>query len=426
MSEIVVIGAGPAGVAAAVTAAKAGAKVLLIDENGRSGGQYFKQPAPTLNIDQFPPSLANNIQRGRELLAGLNHPNITTRFDTAVWNITPERRLFLHGGTGEKEIAAKRLIIAAGAYERVMPFPGWTLPGVMTVGGAQLLLKSQGVLAGRKFLLAGTGPLLGLAGTQLLDAGAEITAVTELQSRTTFLTLLPRLVGNLAKLGQGLSHHRQLAAAGVPFKFGHTIVQALGQDGVTGAIIAKVDKQGRVQAGTEEELAVDTICLNYGFIPATELTRLLGCDQQYHAELGYLATVTDENMETSCKNIFAIGEVRGIGGVEVALLEGRIAGAAAARQLNYTVSEDASLQKEWKKAREVVNSMGSAFAIKPSLCELAGDDVLICRCEEVTAGEIRHAVDAGVRTLNRLKPWTRVGMGHCQGRICAPIIAQIA
>ncbi|MFQ5614121.1 MAG: NAD(P)/FAD-dependent oxidoreductase [Anaerolineae bacterium] len=429
MTDIVVVGAGPAGVAAAVTAARAGAQVTLVDEYSRPGGQYFKQPAALRDPNEFPPSLAGNIQQGRELLAGLDHPNLDLRCNTLVWNVTAGRRLSLFGPDGPDELEAERLIIASGAYERVMPFPGWTLPGVMTVGGAQLLLKGQSLRAGRRVLLAGTGPLLQLAGVQLLEAGAEVAAIVELQSRKTFLTQAPKFWGQWDKVGQGLAHQRQLKKAGVPLKFGQAVVRALGAHEVEGAVIAKVDAGGRPKAGSQERLEVDTVCLNFGFVPATELARLAGCEQRFEPHFGGLATVTDENLETSQPGIFAAGEVRGIGGVDVALLEGRIAGAAAARQLGYEPEEgdqdEPALRAQWQQARAVVESLGAMFPVKPGLCELATDDVVVCRCEEVTAGEIRAAVQAGVTRLNALKPWTRVGMGRCQGRVCGPILAQI-
>lgn len=430
--EIAVIGAGPAGVTAAVTAAQAGARVLLIDEQGRAGGQYFKQPAATMTSSHFPPAVATNIAKGRELLAGLDHPRIELRLHTLVWDVTPDRTLRLYsagpdGSTRTENLTPKRLIIAAGAYERVMPFPGWTLPGVMTVGAAQLLLKGQGLLPGQRLLLAGTGPLLQAAGVQLHQAGAEIVAILELQGRGQFLSGVRDFWGHWDKVGQAFDQRRQLAKAGVPFKTGHVISQALGDEFVTAAVIRKVDGEGRLLPRWQETLAVDTICLNFGFVPATELTRLAGCRQRFDPHFGALATETDDDMESSQPGIFAVGEVRGIGGVDVALLEGRIAGTAAARQLGYKAPEISPAQREtWRRGREVVEALGAMFALRPGLCELVTDEVIVCRCEEVTAGEIRQAVREGAGHLNDLKVWTRAGMGRCQGRVCGPIIAQIA
>tara|TARA_Y100000310_G_scaffold111403_1_gene109776 strand:+ start:862 stop:2325 length:1464 start_codon:yes stop_codon:yes gene_type:complete len=426
-TEIAIVGAGPAGVAAAVIAARAGAAVTLLDENTNAGGQYYKQPTLAESGHKYPNSLASNIQQGRELLAGLNHPGIDLQCDTLVWNVSPEELvLYLCGPTGARALQAKRIIFSAGAYERVMPFPGWTLPGVIMAGGAQLLLKAQGLLPGRRFLLAGTGPLLQLAAVQLLEAGADIAAIVELQPRAEFLRTASKLWGHWDKLGQGIANQKKLLQAKVPIKYGHTIARALGENEVSGAVIMKVDGDGIPTPGSETTLEVDSICLNYGFIPATELPGIAGCAQYFDYNFGAFATKTNENLETSVAGIFAAGETCGIGGADVALLEGQLAGAVAARQLGLDPETDeAKLCQKQLQARTVAASLGKMFPVKPGLCALATDAVPVCRCEEISAGEVRAAIRMGVVQLNQLKPWTRVGMGRCQGRICGEILRQI-
>jgi len=426
MTEIAVIGAGPAGVSAAVAAAGAGAKVTLIEEVARPGGQYYKQPAASLHPHprSVPHSLADNLQHGRELIAGLKHPNIDLRCNTLVWNITPDRALDLYGPKGAERLQAKKVIVAAGAYERIVPFSGWTLPGVTTVGAAQLMLKGQGVLIGQKILIAGTGPLLQLAAVQLLEAGAEVAAIVELQSQVGFFANASKLFGQWGKIGQGMANQKRLMEGGVPIKYGYAAARALGSNQVEGAVIAKVDSAGRPVSGSEETIVVDTICINFGFTPATELTRLAGCEQRFDPNFASFATVTNPDFETSVRGIFAVGEVRGIGGVEAALLEGQIAGAVAARQLGYQ-ADGQDVRKEWQKARASVESLGAMFAVKPGLFESIPDEVLVCRCEEVTAGALRSAARSGATTLNSLKAWNRCGMGRCQGRTCGPAAAQI-
>ena len=424
MTEIVIVGAGPAGVSAAVAAAQAGAKVTLVEEYARPGGQYYKQPAPSLHPHRLPHSLSDNLQHGRELLAGLNHPNIDLRCNTLVWNITPDRVLDLYGPEGASRVQARRVIVAAGAYERIVPFRGWTLPGVTTVGAAQLLLKGQGLLVGQKIVIAGTGPLLQLAAVQLVDAGAEVAAIVELQSRGEFFSHASKLFGQWSKIGQGMANQKRLMEAGAPIKYGYTVVHALGEKQVEGAVIARVDSAGRPVAGSEETIEADTVCINFGFTPATELTRLAGCEQRFDPNFGSFATATNPDFETSVRGIFAVGEVRGIGGVEVALLEGQMAGGTAARQLGHQ-PDGRDVRKEWQKARASVESLGAMFAVKPGLFEAIAGDVMVCRCEEVTAGAIRTAARAGAMELNSLKPWNRCGMGRCQGRTCGPVAAHI-
>jgi NADPH-dependent 2,4-dienoyl-CoA reductase/sulfur reductase-like enzyme len=424
--EIAIIGAGPGGVAAAVAAAEAGAQVTLIEEQPRAGGQYYKQLSPALLPKHLPPSLADTAQHGRELLAKLKHPKINLRCQTLVWHITPERVLELYAPSGGSRLQAKKVIIASGAYERVVPFVNWTLPGVVTVGAAQLMLKGQGVAIGEKILIAGAGPLLQLAAAQLIEAGAKVAAIVELQSRSEYLLNASKLFGQWKKIGQGVANQKRIAQAGVPIKFGYAVKRVIGATQVEAAVIARVDSSGKPVPDGEEEIAVDAVCLNFGFVPATELTRLAGCDQYYDQNFGSWATVTNQELETTVRGIFAVGEVRGIGGVEASLLEGRIAGYTAARQLGYAPKHNGSdSQKEWLAQRAQAESLGAMFAVKSGLFESIDDDVIVCRCEEVTAGAIRAAARAGATKLNSLKTWNRCGMGRCQGRTCGPIIAQI-
>jgi len=423
--DLAVIGAGPAGVPAAVTAARAGARVTLIDENGLPGGQYFKQTVVTTAGD-LPPLLAENFRQGRDLLADLSHPNITFLSHTLVWNLTPDRTLSLFGPDGPQTRTARQVIIAAGAHERVMPFPGWTLPGVMTVGGAQLLLKGQRLLAGRRILLAGTGPLLTVAGAQLLQAGANIAAVLELQPPGAMAAAARHVLGHWDKIGQAMRSGRQLQRAGVPVKFGHAVVRALGENSVSGAVIARVDAAGHPRPGTETTLDVDTILLNFGFAPDTRLTQLAGCDHHFAPELGGWAAVTDEAMQTTRPGIFAAGEVRGIGGVDAALPEGRLAGLSAARALGHSIdTATGPLLRAARQARALIARLNVLFSPPTGLTALAAADTPVCRCEEIPAAEIRAAAQAGIVTLNNLKPWTRAGMGRCQGRVCGSILAHL-
>ena len=426
-TDIAIIGAGPAGVAAAVTAARAGAQVTLLDESPRAGGQYYKQPVLNAKDNQFPPAVAENIRKGRKLLSDLQHKNITFQHSTLVWNVLPEERILnLFSPQGAKNLQAQRIIIAAGAYECVTPFTGWTKPGVTTVGGAQLLLKSQGLKIGQRLLLAGTGPLLQLAAVQFIEAGMEVAAILELQSRKEFLLKAPTLWGHWDKLGQGMANQKRLLEAGIPFKFGYTVAEALGDEEVNGAVIMKVNGDGIPVLGSEETINVDTICMNFGFAPALELARVAGCAMVFDKYFGTFATETNEDLETSVNGFFAAGETRGIGGVQVALLEGKLAGVIAGSQLGYTPEIDENnLRKEQQQARKAVAALGTMFPFKSGLFKLAKDEVPVCRCEEVTAGEVRSAIAMGVTQLNQLKPWTRAGMGRCQGRICGGILNQM-
>ena len=426
-TEIAIVGAGPAGVAASVTAARAGASVTVLDEYARPGGQYYKQPVHTDGGPSYPHSLASTIQQGRELLEGLSHPGIDLQCNTLAWNISADELVLdLYSPAGARALQAQRIILCAGATERAVPFPGWTLPGVIMAGAGQLMLKAHGLLPGKTFLLAGTGPLLQLAAVQLLEAGAQIAALVELRSRTEFLKSAAHLWRYPDKLGQGFATLQKLLQARVPIKFGHTIAQALGETEVSGAVIMRVDGDGQPIPGSETRFEVDTICLNYGFTPATELPRIAGCEQYFDQDYATYATATNDSLETSIAGILAAGETRGMGGAEVAVIEGQLAGSVAAQQLGFSPPFDQNgLSDKRLQARAVAASLGKMFQLKPGLCALAADDVPVCRCEEVSAGEVRAAIRNGVVQLNQLKPWTRAGMGRCQGRICGDILRQI-
>ena len=426
-TEIAIVGAGPAGGGAAVTAARAGASVTVLDEYARPGGQYYKQPVHTDGGPSYPHSLASTIQQGRELLEGLSHPGIDLQCNTLAWNISADELVLdLYSPAGARALQAQRIILCAGATERAVPFPGWTLPGVIMAGAGQLMLKAHGLLPGKTFLLAGTGPLLQLAAVQLLEAGAQIAALVELRSRTEFLKSAAHLWRYPDKLGQGFATLQKLLQARVPIKFGHTIAQALGETEVSGAVIMRVDGDGQPIPGSETRFEVDTICLNYGFTPATELPRIAGCEQYFDQDYATYATATNDSLETSIAGILAAGETRGMGGAEVAVIEGQLAGSVAAQQLGFSPPFDQNgLSDKRLQARAVAASLGKMFQLKPGLCALAADDVPVCRCEEVSAGEVRAAIRNGVVQLNQLKPWTRAGMGRCQGRICGDILRQI-
>lgn len=422
-TEIAIVGAGPAGVSAAITAAKVGAKVTLIDENSKPGGQYFKQ----LTLDQptdLPGNLGINADNGAELISGLEHPRIQLLTDTMVWGISEEDLHLKLYGRGESEsLKADKIIIASGAYERLMPFQGWTLPGVMTAGGAQLMMKSQGILPGQKFLIAGTGPLLQLAAVQLLEAGGEVAAILELQSKKEFLLNAAKLWGQWDKLGQGLANQKKLKESGVPIKYRHVLTRALGDKEVEGAVANKIDSEWQICPRSERVYELDTICISYGFFSATELPTIAGCEQFYDSAFGTYATKTNSDFETTVEGLFAIGECRGIGGASVALLEGQLAGVIAAQQLGYdTELNQSALRKQHSRARKSIENLGRLFSFDPSLCDLVPDDVPICRCEGVTAGEVRESIRRGVWQLNHFKPWHRSGMGQCQGRMCGPIL----
>jgi thioredoxin reductase/bacterioferritin-associated ferredoxin len=426
--ELAIVGGGPAGLAAAVAAAGAGVETLVLDLYARAGGQYYKLPPASFAGE---PGAAE--REGLALAGAARRAGAEVWSDATVWGLYREGPFLLgvsSAGRSER-LEARQVILAAGAYERPAPFPGWTLPGVMTAGAALALLKGQRVLAGRRVLLAGSGPLQWAAGAYLVVAGAQVAALLELRRPGALLGIWRRagaLLGQGRRLREGWQYYRLLRAAGAPLRFGWTIVRAEGRQAVEAAVIAKADAQGRPIAATEQRLAVDAICLGYGLLPATELAQQLDCAMDFEPSLGVFTPRRDAWMQTTVTGCYVAGDAAGINGKEAALLEGRLAGLGAALAAGRLTPAEAEatarpLRSRLARERRFAALLADAFGPLPGLAALADDDTVICRCEGATLGQVRQAIADGARNLADIKAQTRAGMGRCGGRMCYTIIA---
>ena len=431
--EVAVVGAGPAGLSAALSAARAGAQVMLIDNYRQPGGQYFRQLAAEFN----PTRMANHQQEGRDLWQQVTATRVELLTGATVWGAFEGNRLALSGAGAPAYIQARTIILATGAYERVAPFPGWTVPGVMTSGAAQVLLKEQRLIPGRRILLAGTGPLQLVVAAGLVQAGAEVIAVLEgtPPMRQAFHRPGPHALAlwrQWSRLAEGLSSWLTLRKAGVPFHAGWGVVAAHGQEELTGVTIAQLDRQWRPIPDTARTLECDTLCASYGFVPATELARLLGVRCEWRPEQGGFVPACDRYMQSTVPGVFVVGDGAGIGGAGLALVEGQIAGLVAAAQVKETSldwRESAELSENVKRLLPALRReqrfqrlYGDLFTPGPGLDELAEPDTIICRCEGVTRCQIGEVVRQGADTLGAVKAVTRCGMGNCQGRVCGPAV----
>ncbi|MGD9133704.1 MAG: (2Fe-2S)-binding protein, partial [Desulfobacterales bacterium] len=235
---------------------------------------------------------------------------------------------------------------------------------------------------------------------------------------------------NWGLLTDGLQYMRAIRKAGVPLLRKHIILEARGDGQVEEAVIAEVDKDWRAVEDTRRVLKVDTICLGYGLVPSVELTRLIGCQHRYAPDLGGWIPARNEDMETSVPGVFAVGDGAGVAGSAMAMFEGRIAGISTAQSLGYISSKEARKRKkpylsDLKKLGSLRDALDQISYPRPGLFELANDDTIICRCEELTLGDIKSAIGKGTTEMNELKRLTRMGMGRCQGRMCAPIVQEI-
>lgn len=427
-AELVIIGGGPAGMSAALEARRAGASVVLLEERKTLGGQIYKRPGSGFAVSDHRRA-GHELRDGGSMIAAVERSGTDIRTGTVVWGIWGKTIAFQSGEHDSGTIEAKEIIVAAGARDRPVAFPGWTLPGVITAGAAKSLVATQLVLPGRRILMAGSGPLALAFSAQLHAYGANIVEVHE-ASPSPGLRTLARVIANAdpALLVEAAHYRARLLRHRIPLHYASIIVRAEGETGVERAVVADVDRDWRVIPGTERSIDVDTILLGYGLESSTELTRLLGCDHRYDSGLGGWIPVRDEWMRSSVAGILIAGDGGGVAGSPAAILEGRLAGVAAAVDLGRLSSAEAGRRaskahRRRRRLERFVRAMAQLYPVGSGIHELADDDTVICRCEEVSAGTIARTIDEGATDPNVVRALTRAGMGRCQGRNCGSHIA---
>jgi thioredoxin reductase len=328
--EVLVIGGGPAGLCAAIEAAKSGAQVLLVDENAKAGGQLFKQIHKFFGSKQHQAGI-RGFDIAEQLLAEADRCGVQTWLKSVAVGLFKDRKVAVKRETAGHEqtvevIQARKIVIATGGSENAVRFPGWTLPGVMGAGAVQTLINVHRVLPGKRILMIGSGNVGLIVSYQLLQAGAEVAAVVEAAPCVK---------------GYGV-HAAKIRRAGVPIRTSHAVLEARGHEGVEEAVVCRVDESWRPLAGSETVFRVDTIAIAAGLRPLTELARMGGCECAYHPELGGWVPLHDENMESTRAEIYVVGDASGIEEANTAMEEGRIAGVAIAESLGYLCPEKAS------------------------------------------------------------------------------------
>lgn len=405
MSEVdlLVVGAGPAGLGAAIAAARQGAATIVLDALPRPGGAYWMQPPHGHGDDAQARRGAARIAEARAL---------GVRFVDAaevVAGEAPARLTVLRRGHLER-YAGRALVVASGAMDRAVAFPGWDLPGVITAAGAQRLLKLSATLPGRRIVVAGTGPFLLLVAGQLARAGAELAAVVEASDISRRLVRLLAFPERLAGIGRTALDVLRTGR----LRTGAIVTRALGTDRVEAIELA-----GR--AGTARIERIDALVVGWALQPRIELTRLLGCAHHHDPLLGGWVCAADPRTgATSVEGVFAAGEVRGVRGAQVAWREGLEVGSAAAAAIGRGVIRAGP---GLDRARAFATTVARLWPLPDAATRLADATTLLCRCEAVTAAEVDAAIADGARTVAAVKRWTRCGMGLCQGRVCGPLIA---
>jgi NADPH-dependent 2,4-dienoyl-CoA reductase/sulfur reductase-like enzyme len=382
--DVIVVGGGPAGIAAATAAAEGGKQVALVDEGAAPGGQIWREGI------HAKPIRAADTRKAR--LAASSAPRI---WSTSIDDVKVDRDGIGLLGEGERDaivLRAGAIVIATGARERFLPFPGWTLPNVVGVGGVQALLKAGMSVRGKRVVIAGSGPLLLPVAASLSKAGARLAIVAE---QAPFAALA-RYAASLWRSPGLLAQATQLRASflGTRYATGTWATRAEG-----GAHVERVTVTDGVKTSAHE---CDLLCVAFGLTPNTELARLLGCEMRRGS------VVVDDTQQTSVPNVFCAGEPTGIGGVDLALVEGEIAGAASVRG-NVTAEQ----RSRRSRLQAYATRLDDSFALRAELRTLATAETLVCRCEDVRLGALQPTWSS-----RQAKLYTRAGMGACQGRIC--------
>jgi D-hydroxyproline dehydrogenase subunit alpha len=386
-TDVLVVGGGPAGLAAATAAAEHNCRVVVLDDNGAPGGQIWREGVQLTTATK---------DAGKEaLLRRLRRSGVDQWMGWCVFEASDRGVLRAFSGNKAESFSYRRLVIATGARERFLPFPGWTLPGVFGAGGLQALVKGGFSISGKKIVVAGSGPLLLAVAAHLRRYGAEVVSVAEQAGFRQLLPFTLSLVLHPGKIAEGLRYRAQLGT--VPYRTGCWPIEALGGDHLTGVSLSN----GR-RRWTEP---CDFLACGFHLVPNTELAALLGCA----CEGDFVAV--NELQQTSIENIYCAGEPTGIAGLEGALVQGEIAGLACAGQME----KAGQLRGRRARTQSFARRLDGAFRLRGELRSLARPDSMVCRCEDVSFAQL-----TGYTTWTDAKLQTRCGMGPCQGRVCGP------
>ena len=388
--ELAIVGAGPAGLAAAAAATRHGVETALFDRRDRAGGQYYARPAGADWLDGLP----------AETFRGLRPEYLDVRLESDVWGAFPDRTLAFSPAEGTEStlLRADAVLVATGAIERPQPFNGWDTPGVVSAGGAQLLLKESAVVPNGTVVVAGTGPFLLAVAAQLAAAGATVGALVEARSRSELARLAPALVRERTLWGETARILRMTSR--LQQHFGATIRRVL---------------PGELVLSTGERIPFDTLCVGHGFTPRVELLSQLGCAASREG------IQVSSDLETSLPEIFVAGETSGIGGARLALAEGQLAGLVVSDRLRPGSVSARELDRARARRARLRSFARRLFRVYRPLepLALADADTTICRCEDVKLADIASvAALPTVDSTRALKAWLRCGMGACQGAMC--------
>ncbi|MET1255891.1 FAD-dependent oxidoreductase [Aliikangiella maris] len=441
--EMIIIGAGPSGIAAALIACQHYSSVLLIDESAQAGGQVFRAPSPALRINK--PS--SDLIHANQLRQQLASSSVITWFNHRVWQVESVNAHFIVSSYSANHqlknsestsqspnklffARAPQLIVASGAQEKIFPVPGWTKPGVMGLAAATVLLKSEKILPGQNIVVAGTGPLLLLVANEIINAGGKITAIVDLNSPWQWLKSIKSVFRNLKNGLKGIRWIIKIYRQRIPFFHRHTLIEINGKDSVNQVILAPVNRNWQADFKQPKLIKADTVCLGHGLLPAIEIPQLLNVKHYFNVNFNSWCPQTDSAQRTNIKNLYLCGDGCGIQGADAAPLSGKIAALSAlldAKKINLDnyLQQYTPLKKKLDSISQFTAAMNRLTAFKQGLLSLLKPDTIICRCENIDTQTIQAAIAAGNTTLNSLKAATRCGMGACGSRFCRETISYL-
>ena len=439
--HVIIVGSGIAGLSAAKMLMGQGLDILVIDESAHAGGQLLRKA-------RLKPSCFSKLEpdrmklKGFDLIRTMNKtPGVDWLFQAQVLGIFKDRRLLVHieniNAPGEKdsekilEVRAENLILATGARERYLPFKGWTLPGIMSLGSAQILMKSYGVLPSRNTLIAGTSPLMMVLASEILGNKGKVTALLDENSMTKKLAFLPLIKNHWPKLIEGAVYTSRMVMNRVPMLQRYRVIEARGRNEFESATMIKITPKGEVISNTEVEFSAGALTIGYGFVPNIELPVQAGCDLEYRENKGgWVVKVGDDTLESSLRSIYAVGEVTGIAGAKKSFIQGKLAAISILKKMGKINAENQKKDVQTliflgHQQAEYASFLNRLCQVPKSAYAAIPDETMICRCEEITMGTIKKNIQKGFDTIGSLKKATRCGMGRCQSRICGPVIFDI-
>lgn len=421
--DLIVIGAGPGGLAAAVTADNLGLKTLVVDEQPEPGGQIYRSMERSRSENAH--VLGKDYFAGKSLVEDFRASGVAYMPSTTVLNISDDFTVDLVSAGITQRVSGRRMLLSIGAVERPVPMKNWTLPGVMGAAAADILFKSADMVPDEPVVIAGSGPLLLLAACHLVDNGVEIAAMVETASFKDYIKAIPFLPGALLRssyLLKGLQMRLKIKRAGVPLYIGCRNLEVLGTERAEGLSFTCRGKQ--------MDVAAKSVLLHEGVIPNLRLSQALNCEHQWYEPQRYWKPKVDHWGQSSVNGVSIAGDSSGIGGGPIAAATGHLAAIDSAYKLEKISKDERDhLAEKYRiklnKERAIRPFLDHVFPPNRQTLNPADDEVLVCRCEEITAGQIREAIAQGARHPAQIKGKTRAGMGPCQGRMCGVTISEM-